>query len=75
MAGVGAEYDDLHLRPGQQLATATYPNGLQSIFNYDQLNRLTAMATPVSGYTFQLGPTGNRTSAAGGPVIGGKEQP
>ena len=49
--------------PASNLATATYPNGLQSIFNYDSLNRLTAMASPVSGYTYQLGPTGNRISA------------
>ena len=45
------------------VATATLPNGLQSTFNYDSLNRLTAMTTPVSGYIYQLGPTGNRTSA------------
>jgi YD repeat-containing protein len=44
--------------PAGNLATATYPNGLQSIFNYDSLNRLTAVATPVSGYTYQLGPPG-----------------
>jgi len=45
------------------LTSAVYPNGLQSIFNYDTLNRLTAMATPISGYTYQLGPTGIRTGA------------
>ena len=48
------------------LATATYPNGLHSAFNYDQLDRLTALSTPVSSYTYQLGPTGNRTGATEG---------
>jgi YD repeat-containing protein len=50
--------------PASNLATATYPNGLQSTFSYDSLNRLTAIATPVSAYTYQLGPTGNRLSAS-----------
>ena len=45
------------------VAMATYPNGLQSSFTYDSLNRLTSLVTPVSGYTYQLGPTGNRTEA------------
>jgi RHS repeat-associated protein len=45
------------------VATATYPNNLQSTFHYDQLNRLTALTTPNSGYLYQLGPTGNRTNA------------
>ena len=37
----------------------TYPNGLQSQFTYDDLNRLTKM----NGYQYQRGPTGNRTGA------------
>ena len=45
------------------LVTATYPNGLASTFHYDQLNRMTAMTTPYTGYAYQLGATGNRTSA------------
>lgn len=45
------------------LVTASYPNTLQSTFHYDQLNRLTALTTPNSGYLYQLGPTGNRTNA------------
>jgi len=49
--------------PASNVATATYPNGLQSTFTYDTLNRLTAMSTPVSAYNYQLGPTGNRTQA------------
>ena len=52
--------------PASNLATATYPNGLQSTFAYDPLNRLTALSTPVSSYSYQLGPTGNRTSATEG---------
>jgi RHS repeat-associated protein len=52
------------LRPLSSIATTTYPNGLQTTQNYDTLNRLTGLSTPVSGYTYQLGPTGNRTSAA-----------
>ena len=52
--------------PAGNLATATYPNGLQSNFAYDRLNRLTSMTTPVSSYNYQLGPTGNRLAAAEG---------
>ena len=52
--------------PASNLATAAYPNGLHSTFTYDQLDRLTALSTPVSSYTYQLGPTGNRTSATEG---------
>jgi YD repeat-containing protein len=61
--GSGANTTTYTYDPANNLATATLPNGLQSVFAYDQLNRLTALATPVSGYTYQLGPTGNRTSA------------
>jgi RHS repeat-associated protein len=57
--------------PSSNVATVAYPNGLTSSFTYDTLNRLTAMttaanATPVSSYNYQLGPTGNRTSATEG---------
>jgi RHS repeat-associated protein len=45
------------------VATAALPNGLQSSFTYDALNRLTQLVTPVSGYNYQLGPTGARTQA------------
>jgi len=48
------------------LATAAYPNQLQSTLNYDTLNRLTALSTPVSSYSYTLGPTGNRTNATEG---------
>ena len=50
--------------PANNVTTATYPNGFQTIYTYDELNRLTAQASQVSGYTYQLGPTGNRTSAS-----------
>ena len=45
------------------VATATYPNGLQSVFAYDSLDRLTALATPVSGYAYQLNTLGLRTGS------------
>jgi YD repeat-containing protein len=51
------------------VATAVYPNQSQSQptnFTYDPLNRLTALSTPVSNYSYQLGPTGNRKSATEG---------
>jgi RHS repeat-associated protein len=48
------------------VATATYPNGFQTTFTYDQLSRMTAVSTPVSSYSYQLGPTGNRIGATEG---------
>ena len=52
--------------PASNLTIATYPNGLQSSYTYDTLNRLTALSSSVSSYTYQLGPTGNRTGATEG---------
>jgi RHS repeat-associated protein len=49
--------------PASNLGTVTYPNGLLSSFSYDSLNRLTSLVTPISGYSYQLGPTGNRAQA------------
>ena len=49
--------------PASNLATAAYPNGLQSSFTYDTLNRLTAMNAGTASYSYQLGPTGNRTQS------------
>ena len=60
--------------PGQNTTSYTYdnasniamvatPNGLQSKFTYDTLNRLTAMSTSVASYNHTLGLTGNRTQA------------
>jgi RHS repeat-associated protein len=51
------------------LATAAYPNNSisnPSAFTYDSLNRLTALASPVSSYNYTLGATGNRTKAIEG---------
>ena len=50
--------------PASNVATATYPNGLQSTFTYDQLNRLSQLVTPVSGYSYQRDLSGNLTSAS-----------
>jgi len=49
--------------PANNLATATYPNSLQSAFTYDSLNRITSLVTPVSGYGYQFDATGKRTQA------------
>jgi len=40
-----------------------YPNGLQSSFTYDDLNRVTAMNAAKASYSYTLSPTGNRTGA------------
>jgi YD repeat-containing protein len=46
------------------LATVTYPNGLQSTFTYDPMNRLTELSMPpIADYKYTLGLTGNRTNA------------
>jgi RHS repeat-associated protein len=52
--------------PAGNVATATYPNCFQMTFTYDQLSRMKAVSTPVSSYTYQLGPTGIRTGATEG---------
>ena len=49
--------------PASNLATVRYPNGLQSTFSYDQLNRVSTQVSPVSGYAYQYGPAGNRMSS------------
>ena len=51
-------YDD-----ASNVATVSYPNGVQSVMTYDTLNRLTGLATQNSGYVYQRGTTGNLTSA------------
>jgi len=45
------------------LVTATYPNGLQSTFQYDAMNRLKSMTASTAGYLYNLGPTGIKTGA------------
>jgi RHS repeat-associated protein len=48
--------------PASNLATVEYPNGLQSTFNYDTLNRVTALSNAAASYTYTLdGTVGNRT--------------
>jgi RHS repeat-associated protein len=44
------------------VATVTYPNGVQSTFTYDTLNRVTGLSSQPASYTYQRGPTGNLTS-------------
>jgi len=44
------------------LAAAAYPNGIQATFSYDTLNRSTGQSSRLGNYSYQLGPTGNRTS-------------
>jgi len=41
----------------------TYPNGVQTIFHYDQSNRVSGVATQASGYLYQRDPMGNLTGA------------
>src|SRR5579884_1185520 len=57
-------YDDVG-----NLQGFTYPNGVVTSYGYDQLNRLkqmgsTAQGTPISSYTYTLGPAGNRLTVA-----------
>jgi RHS repeat-associated protein len=49
--------------PASNVATVTYPNGVQSTFTYDDLNRVTGLNATRSTYAYTLGPTGNRTAA------------
>ncbi len=44
------------------IATVTYPNGVQSTFTYDTLNRMTGLSSQPASYAYQRGPTGNLTS-------------
>jgi YD repeat-containing protein len=46
------------------LVTATYPNGQQSTFQYDQENRVTGLSSQPASFTYQRGPTGNLLSAS-----------
>ena len=48
--------------PASNLATVSYPNGVQSTFTYDDLDRLAALTAPQASYTYTLSPTGNRTA-------------
>ena len=52
-------YDD-----ASNAATVTYPNSVQTTFTYDQLNRITGLGSSLGNYSYQLGATGNKTSAS-----------
>jgi RHS repeat-associated protein len=54
-------YDD-----SSYVVTATYPNGLQSAFNWDSRHRLTNLANPVASYSYGLDNVGNPTSSTEG---------
>jgi RHS repeat-associated protein len=49
--------------PANNVATVSYPNGVQSLMTYDALNRISGLATQSTGYLYQRGPTGNLTGA------------
>jgi len=47
------------------LEGTTFGNGVTNLYQYDRLNRLTnatwnSGSTPLAGFYYQLGPTGNR---------------
>ncbi len=49
------------------LVTVQYPNGVTNLYQYDALNRLTNLAwklnaSTLAGFSYQLGPAGNRTN-------------
>ena len=46
------------------VVTVTSPNGIQSIFAYDALNRVTGLSSQPASYNYLRGPTGNLLSAA-----------
>jgi len=46
------------------VGTVTYPNGVQSTFTYDTLNRVTGLSSQPASYTYQRGPAGNLISAS-----------
>jgi len=47
-------YDD-----ASNVVTVTYPNGVGATLEYDQLNRVSGLATQQTGYAYTRGPTGN----------------
>ena len=51
-------YDDAN-----SVCTGTDPNGVQSTFSYDMLNRVTGLSSQPASYTYQRGATGNLASA------------
>jgi RHS repeat-associated protein len=63
---VGNQVTTYTYDPASNVATVTAPNGLQTTLNYDLMNRLTSLSTPISSYTYTLGATGNRIGAVEG---------
>ena len=64
----GGIYDLSYDAVGNRTGLA-YPNGAQTTYAYNALNRLTNLSTlragtPIQSYAFTLGPTGNRTQIA-----------
>jgi RHS repeat-associated protein len=45
------------------IATVTYPNGVSMVLSYDQLNRVTGLATQSTGYAYQRDQAGKLISA------------
>lgn len=62
LTGTGSNTTTYTYDSASNVVTVAYPNGVQSTLNYDQLNRLTSLVTPTTGYLYQLGATGNRTN-------------
>ena len=59
---VGQQTTTYSYDPASNLATVEYPNGLQSTFSYDTLNRITRLSNAAANYTYTLdGTVGNRT--------------
>jgi YD repeat-containing protein len=59
----------VQLRQGRESSRVTYPNGVDTTYAYDNLNRLLNLtatnantSTTVASYAYSLGPTGIRTS-------------
>ena len=50
--------------PASNVGTVTYPNGVQSTFGYDALNRVTGLSASTGSYQYQRGAVGNLTSAS-----------
>ena len=42
--------------PASNLVKVTYSNGVQTVIQYDKLNRITGLATQASGYTYHWVP-------------------
>jgi RHS repeat-associated protein len=50
--------------PANNVATVTYPNTVQTVLTYDQLNRLKQLATSQTGYLYTFDNAGNRKTAS-----------